>query len=213
MLIAIIFLLIGFNLGRILDLNTTEVSKPVLPNCSKIKPFENYSNKDVRDAIFFSREYINNPESLKEDYSSVYNYWFDYRLDVCNDYTFEKRMKYYNHWIMCYAFGLYTIFGISEIIIPKLPINDEITAFEKYPEAGLPRFSKSSPFEDYTHDEVKYAINFSMIYLNNPESLGEDYPHVYNLWLDYRSRVCNNNPINTIKWHYNYWIISYSFGI
>jgi len=65
--------------------------------------------------------------------------------------------------------------------------------------------NKLTPFENYTNEEVRDGINWSYQYVCNPDKLEQDCPVAFMAWRDYESRVENAN--------YNYWIISYAFGI
>ncbi len=114
--------------------------------------------------------------------------------------------------IIGFVFGKVTT--ENTIIITETPISEtEPIPTEQKTITGLPRDNKSTPFENYTNAEVRAAINFSKTYINKPEALLEDHPKFYEAWWDYRLRVCHNETINKIMEYYNYWIISFPFGI
>ena len=64
---------------------------------------------------------------------------------------------------------------------------------------------KTDPFQNYTNDEVRTAINYSVTYLDNPNLLQVgDYP-AWIQWKDYESRVTDAS--------YSYWVVCYAFNI
>lgn len=196
---SVIIFISGFVLGALVNENGIFFMSDNA-NSDEIKVSENnpsstanVTNDEIRQAINFSRDYLNNPELLCEDYPYIYEEWHDYRLNSCPDENINILMDNYNDWIISYAF-----FNISA--------NDA--------EPGkLPRYNKDTPFENYTLVEVESAMSFFHPYLNNPGLLKKNSLAVYPLWFDYRKRVCNNETINNMMEYYNYWIISYSFGI
>ncbi|MCK4996646.1 MAG: hypothetical protein KAR55_07120 [Thermoplasmatales archaeon] len=198
-ILTIIIFIFGFVLGMIVSENGTLFiinnadSDEIEVSENNVDSIGNISNDEIRYAINFSRHFLNNPEFLNDSCPSVYKKWYEYRLSNCPDEDINILMKNYNDWIISYAF-----FNVS--------IDDA--------EPGiLPRESKDTPYENYTLDEVKSAIYYFHPYLNNPYMLQLNKPKTYDLWFDYRTRVCQNSTINTMMKYYNYWIISYAFGI
>ena len=72
---------------------------------------------------------------------------------------------------------------------------------------------KDSPFEDYCNYEIRCAITWAREYFSRPDKFKQEQYHTYWLWDDYRSRVCPEVDNETRMFYYNYWIISYAFGI
>lgn len=103
-IVAVIFFLIGFNLSLLAF--KIEVVRPELPRDNKSTNFEDYTNQEVRDGINFARYYLNNPEKLLRDNTTIYNQWLDYKSRVCNNFPEHIVMEYFNYWIMCYPFGI-----------------------------------------------------------------------------------------------------------
>lgn len=73
----------------------------------------------------------------------------------------------------------------------------------------LPRDNKKTNFEDYTNDEVRVAIKWSISYLNRPDILRIKHIMIYRQWKQYEKKLkgLNEEP------NYNHWIICYPFGI
>ena len=156
---------------------------------------ENYTNDELRAAVFFSRGYLNRPELLKEEHPSVYDQWYEYRLNTCHNEFVNTLMDYYNDWIIAYAFGV-------------------SIEYVQHPTSGpLPRYDKEDNFQNYTCEEIENGIGLFKPYLNKPELFNTNHRALYNLWYDYRYRVCHSESINTIMERYNYWIMSYPFRI
>ena len=196
---TIILFIFGFALGMIVNENgdlfiiNNAVSDEIDVSQNNVDSIGNISNNEIRWAITFTRDYLNNPELLNESYPYVYKEWYEYRLDTCPIEDINVLMKNYNDWIISYAF-----FNIS--------IDDA--------EPGvLPRENKDTPFENYSYREVKSAIFYFHPYLSNPDLLKNNNGITYLKWYDYRTRVCQNESINNMMKYYNYWIISYAFGI
>ena len=113
------------------------------------------------------------------------------------------------------GFAIGNITNDAEVITieKEEPITQETKPTSELTNTGLPRDNKSTPFENYTNAEVRTAIDFARTYLNNPEALEDDHPKYYKAWWDYRKRVCHNETINNLMWYYNYWIMSFPYGI
>ena len=198
-ILATIIFIFGFVLVMIVNENgdlfiiNNAGSDEIEVSQNNVDSIGNISNDEIRQAITFSREYLNNPESLNESHPYAYKEWYEYRLDTCPDEDINVLMKNYNDWIISYAF-----FNIS--IVDAEP-------------GVLPRENKETPFENYSYGEVKSAIFYFHPYLNNPDLLKNSNAITYLKWYDYRTRVCQNETINNMMEYYNYWIISYAFGI
>jgi hypothetical protein len=198
-ILTIIIFIFGFVLGimvnqnpEIFIINNTD-SDEIKASENNANSVANISNNQIRYAINFSRHFLNNPEFLNEPRPSVYKEWYEYRLSNCPDEDINVLMKNYNDWIISYAF-----FNIS--VADAKP-------------GELPRENKETPFENYSYDEVKAAMYYFHPYLNKPDLLKNNNAITYLKWYDYRTRVCQNESINTMMKYYNYWIISYAFGI
>ena len=63
----------------------------------------------------------------------------------------------------------------------------------------------SSSYENYSNSMVRDAINYSICYVCNESRFENEQYHSWLLWKEYKSRVVDAD--------FNYWIISYSFGI
>jgi len=73
-----------------------------LPRNNKNTVWEDYSNKEVRTSIEWSRKYFNKPEILCVFHPCIFINWLYYKQRL------EKsgREPNYNYWLICYAFGI-----------------------------------------------------------------------------------------------------------
>ena len=153
-----------------------------------------YSNEKVRNAITFCRYYLNEPKLLNEEHPDIYNQCYVFHFIANSNIPAYKWMEYYNDWIISYAF---------EISIEDM--NEKCDY--------IPRSYKDSNFENYTYDDIKNGVSYFKPYINKPELFEEARRHIYPEWVDYRDRVCPGVSYDTLIKYYNYWIISYAFGI
>lgn len=71
---------------------------------------------------------------------------------------------------------------------------------------------KKGPYENYTNNEVRNAINYCNRYIENPDLLKNEQPLIYEEWSSYKARVCPDGKRNDMSC-YNYWILSFAFCI
>jgi len=65
---------------------------------------------------------------------------------------------------------------------------------------------KTDPFQNYTNDEVREGINYSVRYVCNEPLFKSEQYYTWVVWQDYLERTNRMDD-------YNYWIMSYAFNI
>ena len=73
-----------------------------LPRDNKKDMWQDYSNKEVRQVVEWSRKYFNKPCVLCVFHPLVYVQWLDYKFRMKK----SGRHANFDYWIVCYALGI-----------------------------------------------------------------------------------------------------------